>query len=81
MIRGRSGSNLVKKPLNVSCGYDRLSRDGFTMLKCEVTGKQRHASRSRAKQHAKHLKRRGSTGVHPYLCRYCGDYHVGHSGG
>ena len=62
----------------MSCGYGRLLQHGPALTQCEVTGKQRHASRSLAKRHARHLKRKGCTGNHPYQCQHCDGWHIGH---
>ena len=67
----------------------RLGRYGYAHIRdqqceplfthCPVTGKIRHASRSRAKRHIKSLRRHSSTGKEAYVCTHCGGWHVGRS--
>lgn len=41
-------------------------------------GKRAWMTRSAAKQSVRRLKRKGSNGMHVYVCPTCGYYHVGH---
>lgn len=42
------------------------------------TGKQAHASRKSAKQHASRIRRTNGEHLRPYRCPYCELWHVGH---
>lgn len=60
-------------------GYSRVNdvqaEPIFTF--CPKTRKAGHSSRTRAKRHAKHLRRLGRGEVNVYQCRHCGSWHVG----
>jgi hypothetical protein len=47
--------------------------------KCPTTGKVQHDTEEEARLHKKALRKKWGAKTKPYICPFCGFYHVGHS--